>query len=108
MYDGLARMTDPVKIAKVQSIIERLEEAGRDFDKSIELEKNGPDHDRLAEYAAHVHEGRERVEHGLPDDGPLSEEELKARLDRGVEEIEQGRREGRIPEAEIDYDPWDR
>jgi len=108
MYDGLARMTDPVKIAKVQSIIERLEEAGRDFDKGIELEENEPDRDTVVDYAARVREGRERVEHGLPNDGPLSEEELKARLDRGVEEIEQGRREGRIPEAEIDYDPWDR
>jgi len=95
-----------------RSIEERLKEiTGQDQGRAAEPPARDRNADTIAEYAAGIRQSRECMEQDKPDrsdDGPFSEEELKARLDRGVEEIEQGRREGRIPEAEIGYDPWDR
>ncbi len=78
---------------KGRSIEERLKTiTGRDQDRAAEPPARDRDADTIAGYAAGIRQGRERTEQHKPDrndDGPLSKEALRDRLDEGVERMEQ-------------------
>ena len=87
-----------------RSIEERLKDiTGQDRDKVAEPPARDRNADTIAEYAAGIRQGRERMEQDKPDrsdDGPLSEEGLMDRLNEGIERVEQEREDALQSEQE--------
>jgi len=87
-----------------RGIEERLKEiTGQDRDKAAEPPARDRNADMIAEYAAGIRQGRERMEQDQPDrsdDGPLSEEGLMDRLNEGIERVEQEREDALQAEQE--------
>ena len=87
-----------------RSIEERLKTiTGQDQDGAADPLARDRDADTIAEYAAGIRQGRERMEQDQPDrndDGPLSEEGLMDRLNEGIERVEQEREDAVRAEQE--------